>query len=104
MEEKSNLRVWWRGEFLYIHEPHCYLFSVLFDGDGDGDAMMHAEAMFLLVHRYLYPFLPNEFTGIHLKISLLALDSQTNITISFYIYDFFLISFLDEALQVIWQE
>lgn len=40
-------------EFLYIHEPHCYLFSVLFDDDGD-DAMKHA---ILSVLCYLFPSL-----------------------------------------------
>lgn len=50
-------------EFLYIHEPPCYLFSILFDDDGDGDAMRHAtEAMVLSVRCYLFPFLPEDFT------------------------------------------
>lgn len=40
---------------LYIHEPHCYLFSVLFDDDGDDDAMKHAILSFLLC--YLFPSL-----------------------------------------------
>ena len=49
-------------EYLYIHEPHCYLFSVLYDDDDD--AMMHAtETVNLSVNLcYLFPsfssFLP----------------------------------------------
>lgn len=40
-------------KFLYIHEPHCYLFSVLFDG---GDAMKHAtETMVLSDPYYRFP-------------------------------------------------